>query len=68
MRIKDLIETCCNIFYDNIIIGTEETTLWIYSYLDNIPEEVLRLHVSGWTVEFVGVMVGDPSAHLVIYI
>lgn len=68
MRIKDLIETCCNIFYDNIIIGTEETTLWIYSYLDNIPEEVIRLHVSGWTIDIADVMVGDPSLHLVIYI
>lgn len=67
MRIKDLLDSCCNIFYEDIIIGTEETTLWIYSYLEDIPEEVLRLYVGGWKIEYY-YLNGDPAFHLVIYI
>ena len=67
MRIRDLLDSCYEVFYEDIIIGTEETTLWIYSYQEDIPEEVLRLNVSGWKIEYY-YLNGDPVFHLVVYI
>lgn len=64
MRIRDLLESCYEVFYEDIIIGTEDIVLWRYSYLDEIPEELLRLYVSSWSVE----LVGGISINLVINI
>lgn len=68
MRIRDLLDSCYEVFYTDIIIGTEDIVLWRYSYLDEIPEELLRLYMSSWSVEFVGVLLDDPIVHLVINI
>ena len=34
---------------------------------EDIPEEVLRLYVGGWKIEYY-YLNGDPAFHLVIYI
>lgn len=67
MKIRDLLDSCYEVFYEDIIIGTEETTLWIYSYQEDIPEEVLRLTLGKWNIEWY-LLNGDPCYHLVIYI
>lgn len=67
MKIKDLLDSCYEIFYEDVIIGTEETTLWIYSYQEEIPEEVLRLTLGSWNIECY-LLNGDPCYHLIIYI
>lgn len=67
MRVSDLLYSIQEIFYEGVIIGTQERTLWIYSYLDNIPDEVTRLYVDSWTIEWY-ILNGEPAFHLVIYI
>ena len=67
MNIRDLLDSCYEVFYEDVIIGTEETTLWIYSYQEEIPEEVLRLTLEKWNIEWY-LLNGDPCFHLVIYI
>lgn len=67
MKIKDLLDSCYEVFYEDVIIGTEETTLWIYSYQEEIPEEVLRLTLGSWNIEWY-LLNGGPCFHLVIHI
>lgn len=67
MKIRDILDSCYEIFYEDIIIGTEAVTLWIYSYKEEIPDEVTRLNVNGWKIEYY-FLNGDPAFHLVIYI
>lgn len=67
MKIRDLLDSCYEIFYEDIIIGTEAVTLWIYSYQEDIPDEVTRLNVNGWKIEWY-ILNGEPAFHLVIYI
>lgn len=67
MSIGKFLEMVDPIFFDSIIIGTEETTLWTYSYNDLIPPDVLRLGFSRWTVE-TRELATSQLTHLVIYI
>ena len=67
MSIGKFLDMIDPIFFDSIIIGTEETTLWIYSYNDLIPPDVLRLGFSRWTVE-TRELATTQLTHLVIYI
>lgn len=67
MNIGKFLDAIDPIFYDSIIIGTEETTLWIYSYNDLIPPDVLRLGFTRWTVETRELAI-TQLIHLVIYI
>ena len=67
MSIGKFLDMIDPIFFDSIIIGTEETTLLIYSYNDLIPPDVLRLGFTRWTVETREIATSQ-LAHLVIYI